>query len=144
MCPKCVCFGKSLMVNFLSSSEKKKLHIMYIQQSSQGRQPINESQNIQCRNTELGIWRQIDIYHKVFKNDETDTIFLHPCFYFRYVLHTYECIQYSHRSLMCIMYLNTLFPAFLVRFFFVICTVNSLNGFFFGISLSQKKIKLNF
>ena len=31
MCPKCVCLGKSLMVNFLSSSEKKKLHIMYIQ-----------------------------------------------------------------------------------------------------------------
>ena len=30
MCPKCVCLGKSLMVNFLSSSEKKKLHIRYI------------------------------------------------------------------------------------------------------------------
>ena len=30
MCPKYVCLGKSLMVNFLSSSEKKKLHITYI------------------------------------------------------------------------------------------------------------------
>ena len=30
MCPKCVCLGKSLMVNFLSSSAKKKLHIKYI------------------------------------------------------------------------------------------------------------------
>ena len=29
MCPKCVCLGKSLMVIFLSSSEKKKLHILY-------------------------------------------------------------------------------------------------------------------
>ena len=28
MCPKCVCLGKSLMVNFLNSSEKKKLHIV--------------------------------------------------------------------------------------------------------------------
>ena len=27
MCPKYVCSGKPLMVNFLSSSEKKKLHI---------------------------------------------------------------------------------------------------------------------
>ena len=30
MCPKCVCLGKSLMVNFLSSSEKKTLHITVI------------------------------------------------------------------------------------------------------------------
>ena len=29
MCPKFVCLGKSLMVNFLSSSQKKKLHIVY-------------------------------------------------------------------------------------------------------------------
>ena len=28
--PKCVCLGKSLMVNFLSSSKKKKVHINYI------------------------------------------------------------------------------------------------------------------
>ena len=30
MCPKCVCLRKSLMVNFLNSSKKKKLHIKYI------------------------------------------------------------------------------------------------------------------
>ena len=29
MCPKCVCLGKALMVNFLSSSEKKRLNIVY-------------------------------------------------------------------------------------------------------------------
>ena len=31
MCtPKCACLGKSLMVNFLSSSKKKKVHITYL------------------------------------------------------------------------------------------------------------------